>query len=117
MSLKQLLTDSRCVVGVAEKYFRRRIRQAAAAGLKSLAGTELVGEAEVRQLDHAELFEEDDVLRFQVSVVVHVAAVCKLEHEVELCLGVDDLVQADDVRMLDKFHQSDFLQHLKPGNV
>ena len=60
--------NRRSVVGIAEKDFRCRIGKRATAGEESLARVEFVGEPKVGQLDHPQLFEEDHILRFQVTM-------------------------------------------------
>ena len=48
------------------------------------------------------------------DVVIHVASVGELQHQVELGGRVDDLVQPDHVRVLHQLHELDLLQHLGP---
>ncbi len=64
----QCLTHSRRVIGIAEQDLGRRVGQGAAAREQLAAGHKDVAEAEVGELDHAGLAEEDDVLGLEVAV-------------------------------------------------
>ena len=46
------------------------------------------------------------------DVVVEITAVAKLQDEVELSLSIDNLVKADNVRMLDEFHAAHLLEEM-----
>ena len=56
------------IVGVPKENFWGRICQRATAGEESLARVKFVGEPKVGQLDHAQLFKEDHIFRFQIPV-------------------------------------------------
>ena len=60
--------NRRSVIGIAEKDFRCRIGKRATAGQESLTRVEFVGKPKVSQLDHAQLFKEDHILRFQIPM-------------------------------------------------
>ncbi len=46
------------------------------------------------------------------DVVVEITAVAKLQDEVELSLSIDNLVKADNVRMLDELHAAHLLEEM-----
>ena len=60
--------DCRSVISISEEDFWCRVRKRTAAGEKSLPRVKLVGEPEVSELDHAQLFEEDHILWLQVAM-------------------------------------------------
>lgn len=88
--VKRTLTDCGSVVRIPQQDFRRRVGQTSATGLQLLAGPELVGKAEVCELDNSlkqtdkrvkktlalkkasgithQLLKEDNIFGFQVSV-------------------------------------------------
>lgn len=62
------LTNCWSIVGVPEQNLWSGVGERAARGLQFLSGAELIAEAEVRELDHAQLLEEDHVFGLQVTV-------------------------------------------------
>ena len=85
--MKHGLTDGRRVVLITKEDLRGGVGERPAARLQPLTGVELVGEAEVGQLDEAQLLEEDHVLGLEVAVD-HVQAVAVLKSLVKI---IDDL--------------------------
>lgn len=62
------LTNSRSIVGVTKKNFRRRVRQRSATRLQLLSWVEFVTEAKICELDHAKLLKKYNILGFEVTV-------------------------------------------------
>lgn len=60
--------DGRSVVRITQQDLWSRVSQRAARGLQLLTRIVLVGEAEIGQLDHAQLLEKNHILRLQVAV-------------------------------------------------
>ncbi|KAF3833676.1 hypothetical protein F7725_024880 [Dissostichus mawsoni] len=97
-------------------------QQRAAGGVERLPGLKPVAEAEVGELDDAQLLEEHHVLWLQVPVH-HVQPVAvgdgvdnlgELQDEVELGCRVDDLVEAHHVGVLHHLHAAHLLEKMGP---